>query len=262
MAQTTKKRAAKKKRASTKHLENLTKLAPHPGTSHEEKNYVFRFTNNFEFGLGGITGYSVDEKWGDYTWYDKNGWCLRSPRENVVLFGPQPDKPPEQTEDPTDDLEKHIKDTHPPDGVKDQIAEASHTEAQRYLMRSRDGQRTIVDTENPTHDLDFHEKDAGPFGTLVSLANEAVEAKKNGDYQESMKEGTIQITILDIDKKPQMSMTQEMYDKAVNDKEFANMQLPVVQKLNGDQYRVEPGKDGELYFRRCEMKMVGAEVTE
>ena len=248
MAQTTKKRAAKK-----------TKLAKHPGVEHEEKNYVFRFTNNFEFGLGGITGYSIED--GDYIWYDKNGWCLRSPKENVVLFGPQPDKPPEQTEDPTDNLEKHIKDTHPPDGVKDQIADASHTEAQRYLLRSRDGQRCVVDTDNPTHDLDIHEKDAGPFGELVNLANEAVEAKKNGGYQESItEEGVIQITILDIDKKPQMSMTDEMFKQALGNKEFANLQLPVIQKPNGDHYRIEVSKDGEKFFRRCEMKMVGAEV--
>ena len=251
MAQTTKKRAVKQKKP---------KLAKHPGTSHEEKNYVFRFRNNFEFGLGGITGYSIEDN--DYVWYDKNGWCLRSPKENVVLFGPQPDKPPEQTEDPTDNLEKHIKDTHPPDFIKDKIAEVSHTEAQRYLMRNRDGQRTIVDTDNPTHDLDFHEKDAGPFGDLVKLANEAVEAKKNGGYRESILEEGMQISILDLDKSPSMSMTEEAFQQAINNKEFSNLQLPVIQKPNGDHYRIEVSKEGERFFRRCEMKMTGAEVED
>ncbi len=250
MAQTTKKRAAKKPAK--------TKLAKHPGIEHEEKNYVFRFRNNFEFGLGGITGYSTED--GDYIWYDKNGWCLRSPKENVVLFGPQPEKAPEQTEDPTDNLEKHIKDTHPPDGVKDQIADISYVQAQRYLLRTRDGQHCIVDTENPNMDLDFHEDNAGPFGELVKLANENIEAKKNGDYQESILEEGIQINILDIEKKPSMSMTDEAFQQALGNKEFANLQLPVVQKPNGDHYRIEISKDGEKFFRRCEMKMVGAEV--
>jgi len=61
--------------------------------THDEKPYTFRFKDLAEFSLGGITGYStvvVEPGKIDYVWFDKDGECLRAPRENVSFHCPTP----------------------------------------------------------------------------------------------------------------------------------------------------------------------------
>ena len=202
--------------------------------------YRFRFKDNLEFGLAGITNWEVKDE--SYVFYDETGVALVAPIENVICF-----RLTQEQQEQIDQLVNQMNETLVPPAVQEKILELAKNEAGRFvLMPTADKGPVIVDTE--TDEMFVVDKDCP---TVVEYANRGIaHEKKHGLKLEQFETASIRILVNDVEHASSIALSHEAFNERLQSGELKTVMAPVAQDNQGRQFRIEMSDEGGK-LRKC-----------